>query len=73
MGFRWLLGFSQVARGQGDHFAITVSNLWASCYLSVAFMFLLFTFPFFRFTKECLNTSIDTSKKNDDIKNSPRK
>ena len=36
MGFRWLLGFSQVARGLGDHFATTVSYLWASCALSVA-------------------------------------
>ena len=36
MGFRWLLGFSQVARGLGDHFATTVSNLWASCALSVS-------------------------------------
>ena len=46
MGFRWLLGFSQVARGLRDHFAITVADPWVSCALSVAFMFLLFTFLF---------------------------
>ena len=47
MGFRWLLGFSQVARGLGDHFATTVAHLWASCVLSVAFSvpFLPFRFP----------------------------
>ena len=46
MGFRRLLGFSQVARGLGDHFAITVSNLSPSCVLSVAVMYSLFTFLF---------------------------
>ena len=47
MGFRWLLGFSQVAHGLGDHFATTVAHLWASCVLSVAFSvpFLPFRFP----------------------------
>ena len=36
MGFLWLLGYSQVARGLRDHLAITVAYLWASCALSVA-------------------------------------
>ena len=36
MGFRWLLGCSQVDCGLRDHFATTVAYLWASCALSVA-------------------------------------
>ena len=38
LGFRWLLGFSQVARWLGDHFATTVSYLWASCITVVLFL-----------------------------------
>ena len=37
VGFWWLLDCSQVDCGLGDHFATTVSYLWASCALSVAF------------------------------------
>ena len=36
MGFWWLLGFSQVARGLGDHFVTTVAHPWVSYALSVA-------------------------------------
>jgi len=46
MGFLWLLGRFQVDCGLRDHFAITVSNLWASCVLSVTFLVSLFSFPF---------------------------
>ena len=42
MSFWWLLGRSQVARGLGDHFATTVSYLWASCVLSVAIVCQMF-------------------------------
>ena len=37
MGFRRLLGYSQVDCGLRDHFATTVAYLWASCVLYVAF------------------------------------
>ena len=39
MGFLWPSNHSQVDCGLGDHFATTVSYLWASCALSVAFVF----------------------------------
>ena len=42
MGFRWLLDCSQVACGLRDHFATTVSYLWASCALSVAIVCQMF-------------------------------
>ena len=42
MGFLWPLGCSQVACGLGDHFASTVSYLWASCILSVAVVLQIF-------------------------------
>ena len=70
--------FFQVLFGLRDHFATTVAHLWASCALSVAVRFLVFSFRFCRrdtepLPKERLNRSIDTSKKNNNIKNSPRK
>ena len=37
MGFRWLLGRFQVSRRLRDHFATTVTHLWASCITVVAF------------------------------------
>ena len=48
MGFRWLLGFSQVDCGLHDHFATTIAHLWASCITAVAFSFpfLPFRFPY---------------------------
>ena len=42
MGFRRLLGYSQVDCGLRDHFATTVSYLWASCVLSVAIVCQMF-------------------------------
>ena len=42
MGFLWLLGFSQGDCGLRDHFATTVSYLWASCALSVAIVCQMF-------------------------------
>ena len=42
MGFRWLLDCSQVDCGLRDHFATTVSYLWASCVLSVAIVCQMF-------------------------------
>ena len=68
--------FFQVLFGLRDHFATTVSYLWASCALSVAVRFLVFSFRFCRrdiepLPKERLNTSIDTSKKNNYIKTHP--
>ena len=42
MGFLWLLGYSQVDYGLGDHFATTVSYLWASCTLSMALVLQIF-------------------------------
>ena len=53
MGFRWLLGRSKVGYRLRDHFAITVSNLWASCVLYVAivyqrFMRLFIVMPYLR-------------------------
>ena len=42
MGFLWLLDCSQVACGLRDHFATTVSYLWASCVLSVAIVCQMF-------------------------------
>ena len=42
MGFRWLLGYSQVGYWLGDHFATTVTYLWASCALSVAIVCQMF-------------------------------
>ena len=42
MGFRWLLGRSKVGYRLRDHFATTVSYLWASCALSVAIVCQMF-------------------------------
>ena len=42
MGFLWLLGYSQVDCGLGDHFATTVAHLPLSCALSVAIVYLVF-------------------------------
>ena len=42
MGFRWLLGCSLVPFGLREHFATTVSYLWASCILSVAVVLQIF-------------------------------
>ena len=42
VGFWWLLDCSQVSHRLGDHFGTTVSYLWASCVLSVAFRFQIF-------------------------------
>ena len=50
MGFWWLLGFSQVARRLGDHFATTVAHLSPICVLSVAIVFLPFRFSRIRDT-----------------------
>ena len=38
MCFRWLLGFSQVARGLGDHFAITRAYIELMNVRGVAFL-----------------------------------
>ena len=54
MGLLWLLDCSQVACGLRDHFATTVSYLWASCALSVAIVCQMFmplyiiVMPYFR-------------------------
>ena len=54
MGFLWLLGYSQVACGLGDHFVTTVAYPWASCALSVAIVCQMFmplyiiVMPYFR-------------------------
>ena len=72
MGFRWLLDCSQVACGLRDHFATTVAHLWPSCITAVAFSFPFLPFLFlFPLPKERLNTSIDTSTKNNNIKTHP--
>ena len=42
MGFRWLLGCSQVGFGLRDHFATTVAHLLPICALSVSFSFKYF-------------------------------
>ena len=62
----------QVLFGLRDHFATTVAHLWASCITAVAFSFPFLPFLFlFPLPKERLNTSIDTSKKNNHIKTHP--
>ena len=73
-----LSNHSQVDCGLHDHFAITIGDLWDIYGLSVAFRFLVFSFRFCRRDTEPLprgrlNTSIDTSKKNNDIKTHPER
>ena len=46
MGFLWLLGYSQVDCGLGDHFATTVAHLPLSCALSVAIVCQMFMPPY---------------------------
>ena len=65
-----LSGFFQVPFWLRDHFATTVAYLCPICVIAVAFQFLPFRF-LFPLLKERLNTSIDTSKKNNYIKNHP--
>ena len=51
VGFRWLLGCSQVDCGLHDHFGTTVAHLSPKCAIFVAFPFSLFTFQVSFFPK----------------------
>ena len=72
LGLLWAICGYQITLKLTAGYAITVAHLWPSCITVVAFSFPFLPFRFlFPLPKERLNTSIETSKKNNNIKTHP--